>query len=350
MGQPVSSPRKFNLDELHDLSINEQKQQNQGCGPKALGTWTSALKNKGFGWPDNGEFDWGDWGSDCTMCAGVTEYGIECDSGVIGARPQVKRVAFRGDRDGCCWANVKGKDSSKTKDGKTCEPKFRDPNGTECINVYRPYCEDGSRIVNDESCISLQSSNQSLYNTLMKNFCNRSNDNARHSKCIDWCKNNNSQCTQLNLLSDCTKYGLTDDLCTNQQVVDIQAQCKKYGLESEQGLRQYGCNPNAIITFEKECKDYNVNLDACTPISLQDAKVNKINQQTLQLQQSAIQQSQQNFETTRQVITDVLYKDDTVHSTDFLTDISTDNSTIIIIIVSLVFLFLLSSSSLLLLS
>lgn len=337
-GNAISKPYAFNLSELQDLGYNEQKQQNSGCGPKIDGTqagsWKDQLRNQGFGWPDNGEFDWGDWGDNCTMCSG--QYGVECDKGIAGARPKVKRVAFNGDKNQCCWQNVKGKDSAKTVDNKTCDPIFREPNGNDCASIYRSYCaSSSSRIVNDDKCIALQSSNSSLYNTLMNNYCNSSESSAKHPRCIDWCKSNSTQCTKLNLLTDCQKYGLMDNDCTNDNVVNIQTQCKQYGLESEQGLRLYGCNQDAISKFQKECSDNNVDLKTCTPISLQDAKVNNLNKQSLQLQQEANQKSQQNYLQTQQMITNVINQGNIPNSST-----NGDYTLIFIIIAIISFLFL----------
>jgi hypothetical protein len=345
---PNTDPYNFSLDELQDLSIDDQKQQNHGCGPdisgSQAGSWKDQLRDKGFGWPDNGEFNWGDMGDGCTMCAGVWDYGKECNSGVGGRRPKVKRVAFNGNKDDCCWANHRGKDSTKTKDGKTCDPKYRDPNGNDCTSVYRPFCESGSRIVDNDWCKPFESSNSTLYNTLMKNYCNSSYDSAKHSRCIDWCKSNSTQCTTLNTLTDCQKYGLKTNNCTSENVVKMQTLCKQYGLESEQGMRLYGCNADAISTFKKECSDNNVDLKACTPISLQDAKVNNLNKQSLQLQQTAVQQSQQNYNETQQMITNVI-NTDKINTDKNNLQVSGDNSIIIFVIIAFILFLLLSSSS-----
>jgi hypothetical protein len=138
----------------------------------------------------------------------------------------------------------------------------------------------------------------------MKNYCNANRSNAQKDICINWCKTNSTDCTELNLIKDCKKYDL--DICTNQNVIDVQTDCRKYGLESEQGLRLYGCNPKGISKFKNECTENNVSLDICTPMSLQDAKQNKFSMAQLKVQESAVKQSEKNYQETKAAIGNVL--------------------------------------------
>jgi hypothetical protein len=99
--------RKFTLTELQDLNIGATQEMPNGCGANiggtAGGSGYSTLINKGFGWPDNEEFEWGGLGSGCAMCS--FDYGCDnCTGGgtVSGKRGTVKRKAFKGDPLKCC--------------------------------------------------------------------------------------------------------------------------------------------------------------------------------------------------------------------------------------------------------
>lgn len=147
-----------------------------------------------------------------------------------------------------------------------------------------------------------------------RTFCNASIDNAYSDKCIEWCKSNSTSCTVLNQKQDCVKYGycmddnpkLCSDACTSEAMAKLQGQCKKYGLDSEQGMRLYGCTKNGIKTFIDECEEYKVAEEICTAIELQNAKTNKFNADQLALAQQSQQQSQQNYQQTQSTILNVL--------------------------------------------
>ena len=56
-----SKPYKFSLSDLADISVDSSKQMENGCAPHVDGTQGGSgyawLKHRGFGWPENGEFE-----------------------------------------------------------------------------------------------------------------------------------------------------------------------------------------------------------------------------------------------------------------------------------------------------
>lgn len=383
-GGPETKPYTFSLEDLQDLKVGEIKQMPRGCGPDIGGTQGGSgydwLTKRGFGWPNNNEFEWGGLGDRCNMCSDIAGgYGCDCSGGesVTGKRGTVKRRAFEGDRTQCCLANAQGRDSAKIVDGKTCDFEFRDPSSGYCTNVFRDYCSVDNNLLNDDKCKSLEKSNATLYNELMKNYCNKNQNNALSNQCIDWCKSNSTECNLLNLQTDCAKYGLcpNNDFkkcgadCSRQNVIDIQSKCKRYGIESEQGMRIYGCTKSGIELIENECKELGVDLSVCSPIAIQDAKQNRIAQEQLRIQQEAKAQSQRNYQETQNTIAQVLgipppvnTTIDTVKSSLFMQPLGlTQNGRptvedeaktqetqlpyVMIIVIILIILFLVSSSS-----
>lgn len=128
-------PGKFTLADLKDLTKGETKQMNKGCGPlladsSIAGSNYDMLKKQGFGWPDNGEFEYGGVGDECNMCSLIEGYGCECQGSgekVVGKRGVVKRVAFKGDLTECCLANIERQDANKTIGDYTCDPEIENP-------------------------------------------------------------------------------------------------------------------------------------------------------------------------------------------------------------------------------
>jgi hypothetical protein len=368
-------PYEFSLKDLEDLRIGDTKQMDKGCGPD-LDTNEKYLKDQGFKWPDNGEFEYGGRGGDCNMCSLVEGYGCECHGSgeyVGGKRGKVKRVEYKADPTECCFANVERKDAIKTIGNLTCDPKYRDPGGTDCTNIYSDYCKVGDRMMTDAKCKALENSNITLYNTLMKDKCNL-DQFYQSTACIDWCKNNSTQCTKLNTLQDCRKYGISVSDCTPQRVLEVETDCKKYGIRSEQGLTVSQCSVAGIKAVTDQCKEYNI-LDICTANTLQDAIDNAVQAATLDVAVKTQEQIQKNYDTTQQTISDILNLTEEPSTTFAPITIATppptsapfsmstlgdfdinnigewikENYIITIIIVAIIFLIISSSSSLMLL-
>lgn len=298
-------PTSFLLEDLKDLRIGDTKQMNAGCGPNLDGDDKMWLKNKGFGWPENGEFEWGGRGDGCSMCS--FDYGCECTAwgaGIGGSRGKVKRSAFKGDPTQCCLANISRKDASKIVGDYTCDPIYRDPNSTDCTNVYSDYCKVGDRILTDDKCKSLASSNFTLHKNIMKEKCNL-DEYYMNSSCIDWCSNNSTECTKLNTFQDCRKYSIPLNECTSQKVTEVKGDCQKYGLLSEQGLALYGCSVAGISSIVEQCRENKV-LDTCSPTSIQDAIDNATRAAQLDLTKKTQEQIQQNYDKTQETIAGIL--------------------------------------------
>lgn len=350
-------PYKFSLDELKDLRLYETKQMDKGCGPNIEGAADVAggglnmLNLKGFGWPDNGEFEWGGLGDNCDLCDG--EYGCECTktAHIGGRRGKVKRKAFKANATDCCLANAERQDAVQIVGDYTCDPENRKPTSTGCTNVYSEYCKVGDRMLTDAKCGYLQNSHSTLYNQLMKETCNK-DEHYMNSKCLDWCGSNSTDCSKLNVYKDCRKYEIPTNECTPQKVVDIRTDCVKYGIASEQGLAIYKCSPAGIKALTDECKVNNV-VDTCSPTSIQDAIDNATRSAQLEVQAKTTQQIQENYDKTQKTISDILNLTDgsappttpppIKFDIETITTFFKDNSTIVIILV--IILILLSSSS-----
>lgn len=301
-GGDDTKPYKFSLNDLKDVKENEDKEMPKGCGPDTQENqeW---LKKRGFGWPENGEFQWGGLGSGCGLCSDVGDgYGCECHGGnaVVGKRGKVKRIAYKANTKDCCLANMEGKDKTYIINNQyTCHPDNRNPGHTNCSNIYRDYCKESNNLFNP-NCQALKNTNSSLYNQLMTEKCNTA-EHYKSSMCMNWCTNNSDSCTMLKTFDKCAQFKITDPDCTEQKVGEVQNLCKKYKIiESDVGdTGFYPCNLNGIKLLEDDCKNVGMNLDSCSPTAL-DLEKNR-----LELEKSRMQNAKQ-FEKTEKTISQVL--------------------------------------------
>jgi len=147
-------PQKLTLQQLLEKAPNindhyDAKDAN-ACGPRVPGEGEGSLKlavlQQGFGWPDNGEFAWGGYGSSCNYCIG--QAGCVCNGGAVGVTPVVKRVAYKGDPTNCC------RSQSKLDGGTTCDPKWKGLENGNCDDPMRAFCAVDDRIITDQGCIT----------------------------------------------------------------------------------------------------------------------------------------------------------------------------------------------------
>lgn len=348
-----SDPYKYSVDELKELNIGDTKQQDQGC---AYYLYDEEYDSKwaGFGWPDNGEFEWGGLGDGCAYCSWGRGKVCEGHDGFGGGgKPRVKRIAFKGDPTACCLANNIRNNQTYIVDGKTCDSRYRKPDSSECIRIMNEQCANDN-IINKTECINWAYADGK--NRLMKEYCNDSTENSRKEKCINWCKQNSTECTLLNTINDCVKYGLCDSVencttskCSQKKSMDIQTKCKKYGLESEQGLRLGGCSKKAIEDFEEQCEKYDIDLDICAFTALENAKTLKLQAETAATSQAAIEKTRNSINQALGVTADISdieeqQKND-LKEGGFLSSqtFGIDNSILIFILIA--FFIILSSSS-----
>lgn len=336
-GGDETKPYKFTLDDLKDLDIDKEKEMPRGCAPDAAGAegW---LKKRGFDWPQNEEFEFSGLGSGCGLCSDIDGgYGCECSGGnaVVGKRGKIKRRQFKGNHKECCLANMESKGKTKIVGNFTCDPLYVNPGSTECGNYYIDYCKQSDNLFNS-NCQALKNSNESLYNNLMGEKCNTT-ENYKSSTCLNWCTNNSTSCTMLNNSNRCAEFQITDPECTEEKVNDTINQCKKYKIiQSDVGnLGEYSCNLNAIKTLEDECKQYNIDLDSCSPAALEQAKNRD------ELAQSREQNAQQ-FKNTQDNINKILGLED---STTKKPEKKEDYTIYIIIMISIIILSSFSSIS-----
>lgn len=232
-----------------------------------------------------------------------------------------------------------------------CGTSFRGTDAPGCQNMYYNECKDNPF---SNYC---KNRCKDKCKTARQDYCNRDNATALSTECIDWCKENATSCTKLNSLTDCVRYGLCSDLkkcrfpnCSPQKITEIQALCKKRGIEFSTGQAISGCSPKAIKELEDECIKYGVSLESCSPLVLQDAKTNAIAQEQLQIQREVQQQSQQNYANTQNMIANMVGLQPTEFSNMETpiskdTEVKNDNTFIFVIIITIIILILLSISS-----
>jgi hypothetical protein len=282
----ISNPRQFTLDELKKLDLGETKMLNQGCAPQTEDEKMSKIA--GFGWPDNGEFEWGGRGDRCEHCNyidqnGQAGYGKECwgDQSIInGGRPMVKRKAFLADTTQCCLENAKlGPDTVYTLDGKTCAPKSRNPASDMCQLTYRTSCADAN-IVNNDSCKALVSSNKTLHRELMLKYCNKNLTTANNVECANYCRDTNvgitgisSDCKKLALSKNCKQYSIpeNDIDCTETKVLNLEKECRNLSilLNNLGSTDLVSCNEKSVADTKKECASLEIPIQVCSPAKIE---------------------------------------------------------------------------------
>ena len=219
--KPEGQSQAFTIDDLVDLPLGGTKEMAKGCGPSIDGlhggTGYDRLRQRGFTWPENGEFNWGGLGSDCSMCSDPANgYGCDNCTGsdtVGGKRGTVRRVAYLADPSRCCITGT------KIIDGKTCDPQYREKKNATCDSPMLKYC-DPSNWDKPECKSWVQASivnNRTVANVPISNYCSLKNNFLR-PECQEWCslvRNNSSMksaCDQA-VLSYCGSNS-TDPLCT----------------------------------------------------------------------------------------------------------------------------------------
>ena len=102
--------------------------------------------------------------------------------------PRVKRIAFKGDPYKCC-TNTNDDKRWLPDDGTTCDPKYRNPAGADCIALgvlqncvgadgFSDYCNDvGARDTNVKE----------MLDTKRATYCNNPNNFANDQNCRTWC-------------------------------------------------------------------------------------------------------------------------------------------------------------------
>lgn len=203
-------------------------------------------------------------------------------------------------------------------------------------------CLDDANVFNQE-CTKRT---DDTYKEKLREFCNRNDDNARSSGCINWCKSNSTSCTRYNDLTDCTTFGITVPDCTRAKIDETQTLCKKYKIiQSDIGNTGiYPCNVNSIKELEKECTEYDISLSSCSPDSLENAKDKAL---TVAIQQEAEKKAAERYNATQQMINQTLgiSEPSTNPITTTPPPVPSEDYTIYIIIIAIIIVFLFMSSS-----
>ena len=145
MGQcnSAGNSQAFTAQELAFLPLNETKQMNKGCGPsivgKQAGSGYDRLVQRGFGFPNSEEFEWGGLGESCSMCSdAIGGYGCDNCIGsqtIQGNRGSVKRVAYKANPEQCCTTQ------QTVINDLTCDPSFLTYQNSNCDSYMKSFCD-----------------------------------------------------------------------------------------------------------------------------------------------------------------------------------------------------------------
>lgn len=171
----------MSLNDLASIPLGGRR-TGQGCVPDILGTqggsgYDWAMK-RGFGFPGNGEFEFG-LGEGCQMCSDPLEgYGCEANGckSIGGRRPVVKRVDYKADPVACC---IKG---NMTENGATCAPEYRGMASSGCNSVMQNYCTPDKVFTGD--CEPWANANMQLSRASALAYCTA---NPGDDKCKSFC-------------------------------------------------------------------------------------------------------------------------------------------------------------------
>lgn len=189
----------FSLNDLQNLGLNETREMGHGCGPniggQQAGSGYDRLVQRGFGYPNNGEFAWGGLGSSCSQCSDPDNgYGCDNCSGskaVSGRRGTVRRIAYLGDVNACCTTQP------GLVNNQTCSPDYNASNYSngKCNDPMSSMCAQGTNIVDNANCVTWRNAvgvNNGQAQALMKAYCS-SGDNLTGSTCQQWLAANPTQ-------------------------------------------------------------------------------------------------------------------------------------------------------------
>ena len=203
---------KFSLTDLQNLGLNQTKDSSSGCVPN-FPTSRSTAESNGFGYPNNGEFDYSDTGAPCNMCA--FSYGDDSCTGAIGSpiiaghRPAVIRKSFHGDPTNCCQTG-----NLLDSSGNTCDPIYQ--NSDNCTTALTNYCNNTDNVSSAKCSGFIQKHGKDQFLDTINAYCKKG-DNVKGTFCqtmknagtdqivTDYCKanpNDNSFCGCYNLSSD----------------------------------------------------------------------------------------------------------------------------------------------------
>ncbi len=243
---------KMSLSELKDLGLNKTMDNPYGCGRvNESGTFNDLVKY-GWGYPDNGEFEYGGAGSKCNIC--WWDWGCECPDKkdwADGKRGKVKRVAYKAPENKCCETG------NQLIDGKTCDPKYKDPTSSACRTSMESYCAKDNNITKPRCREALfNTDNGKLIESATKH-CEVGGP-ERNEFCMEFCskKSKESVCNSA-ATAYCQRNPTNTDYCgciNTQQHAKILKRLEENGLSTLPHcmLQQCATNPNAYKPFGRE--------------------------------------------------------------------------------------------------
>jgi hypothetical protein len=114
-----------------------------------------------------------------------------------------------------------------------------------------------------------------------KEFCNNK-DNAKTNTCYQWCSSKRSECTTLNSMNSCYRYGISDTDCNPGKIEDLENKCIAYGLidkdtKTPTSSSTVICSDKGIAFFEQQCKDLELKDEQCVSSNVEIEIINRGN-------------------------------------------------------------------------
>jgi hypothetical protein len=119
-----------------------------------------------------------------------------------------------------------------------------------------------------------------------REFCNEP-ANAKTNTCYNWCSNNKTECTTLNNMNSCYRYGISDTDCNREKINELEDKCIAYGLidkdtKTPTSSSTVICSDKGIAFFEQQCKDLELKDEECVSSRVEIEKIDRGNAKRFQ--------------------------------------------------------------------
>jgi len=269
---------KFNSSDLQNLGLNQTKDAGSGCvAPNSgsqPGSGRAVAEEHGFGYPNNGEFDFYLGNTPCSRCL-FTNGDDSCTGALApaGVRPAVKRIAYKGDPTECCQTG-----NLLDSNSNTCDPKYQ--NADNCTTALTNFCNNTDNISSSKCAGFIQKHGKDQFLDTINSYC-KIKDNVKGTFCqtmknaetdqivTDYCKANKDD------TSFCGCYNLGSDY------VSIINQLAAKGQTLTPWCSLKTCATNSIAykpySWDGTCPSMNVCLQSINVGSAQNADFKNIN-------------------------------------------------------------------------
>ncbi len=113
------------------------------------------------------------------ISSGASDQGCKCHALCHDGcrRFKCKRVAFKGDPLECCSSQ-----KAWLGEGKTCDPKYRNYNGSDCDEYMLKYCNENNNFFNNPNCKTWALKRGTVADKIILDVCRRK-ENAEKKEC-----------------------------------------------------------------------------------------------------------------------------------------------------------------------